>query len=176
MEEKKFAVKATDDKATAEVKATAAGAADEKETSKPVVEEPAMSTPEKKPAKRAAAKAGAPEAKAAKAPAPKAEKKPAAKKPSSSKKAQPAAQEPQKKPAAKRAVAKKVSQPAAQVVIQYQEKEVAAKDILEKAKSAFAESNPGVEIKTIDIYVKPEENAAYFVVNGMAPEDNKIDL
>ena len=32
------------------------------------------------------------------------------------------------------------------------------------------------DIKTIEIYVKPEENAAYYVVNGVGADDYKIEL
>ena len=43
-----------------------------------------------------------------------------------------------------------------------------------EATKAFKKGNRGVDIKTIKVYVKPEENAAYYVVN----EDlgGKIDL
>ena len=32
------------------------------------------------------------------------------------------------------------------------------------------------DIKTIEIYVKPEESAAYYVVNGVGADDYKIEL
>ena len=40
--------------------------------------------------------------------------------------------------------------------------------------AAFAAANEGVEIKSIELYVKPEDHAAYYVVNGS--ENGKIDL
>ena len=39
------------------------------------------------------------------------------------------------------------------------------KDVLEAAKKAYAASNKAA-IKDITLYVKPEDNAAYYVVNG----------
>lgn len=84
-------------------------------------------------------------------------------------------EEPAKKPAVKKAPAKK-AEPAATVTIQFNNRDVAAKDVLEAAKKAYMEANPDGEIKTIDIYVKPEENVAYYVVNGEGSGDYKIQL
>ena len=79
----------------------------------------------------------APKTEAVKAEAPKAEKAPA------------------KKPAARKAPAKKAAAPAAPVVtltVQY----------MVEAVKAQVEA----EIKTLDLYAKPEEAAVYYVVNG----------
>lgn len=84
-------------------------------------------------------------------------------------------EEPAKKPAVKKAPVKK-AEPAATVTIQFNNRDVAAKDVLEAAKKAYMEANPDGEIKTIDIYVKPEENVAYYVVNGEGSGDYKIQL
>ena len=62
------------------------------------------------------------------------------------------------------------------MTIQFNNRDVAAKDVLEAAKKAYMEANPDGEIKTIDIYVKPEENVAYYVVNGEGSGDYKIQL
>ena len=45
-----------------------------------------------------------------------------------------------------------------------------------KKVAAFTEANPDVEIKTMDIYVKPEEGVAYYAVNGQGSGDYKITL
>ena len=67
---------------------------------------------------------------------------------------------------AKKTVAKAVKkEAAANVVLQFAGKEVAMKDVLEAAKKAYAASNKAA-IKDITLYVKPEDNAAYYVVNG----------
>ena len=79
---------------------------------------------------------------------------------------------PKKETAAKKALAKKAEKETeAAVVIQYAGKEIAAKEILERAKIAFADANPGVKIETIVLYVKPEEDVAYYVVNGIGNDD-----
>ena len=84
---------------------------------------------------------------------------------------------PKKETAAKKAPAKKAEKETeAAVVIQYAGKEIAAKEILERAKIAFADANPGVKIETIVLYVKPEEDVAYYVVNGIGNDDFKIEL
>ena len=125
-------------------------------------------------AKAAAAKAEAPKAAApvGKAEAPKAAA-PAAKaapKAAAEKTAAP------KKETVKKAPAAKKAEPAAKVVIEYAGKSVVAKDVLDAATKAYTESHKGVEIKNIDIYVKPEENVAYYVVNGEGSDDFKVEL
>ena len=42
--------------------------------------------------------------------------------------------------------------------------------------AAFTEANPDAEIKTMDVYVKPEEGVAYYAVNGEGSGDYKIEL
>ena len=71
---------------------------------------------------------------------------------------------PAKKPAAKRAPAKKAAAPAAPVVnltVQYLGKEMTQQAMVEAVKAQVQE-----EIKTLELYVKPEDNAVYYVVNG----------
>ena len=41
---------------------------------------------------------------------------------------------------------------------------------------AYEEAHKGAEIKTIEVYVKPEENVAYYVVNGEGSDDYKVTL
>ncbi len=68
--------------------------------------------------------------------------------------------------AAKKTVKKAASKVAkAEVVIQFAGRDIAAKDVLEVAKKDFAEKNSAA-LKEITLYVKPEENAAYYVANG----------
>ena len=49
------------------------------------------------------------------------------------------------------------------------------KAVVEKAIAAFKENNK-TPIETIDVYVKPEENVAYYVINGEGSDDYKIEL
>jgi len=99
---------------------------------------------EKKPAKKAAA--------------PKAEKKAAEKKPAAKKTAE-------KKPATKSAKA-----PAVKAVVEYRGVQVSLDDIIAAIKANWK----GEAIKTLEVYVKPEDAAAYYVVNGA--ESGKVSL
>jgi len=62
------------------------------------------------------------------------------------------------------------------VVVEYDGKQINSKDIIAAAKKAFTKSNKGVVIKTLDIYVQPEENVAYYVVNGHGSEEYQVSL
>ena len=100
----------------------------------------------------------------AKAEAPKAE----------TKKAEEPKKETAKKAPAKRTAAKDIK---TSVVVQFAGKEVAEKDLVAAVKKAYTKKGNKVgDIKTIEIYVKPEESAAYYVVNGVGADDYKIEL
>ncbi len=59
--------------------------------------------------------------------------------------------------------------------VEFSGKQISTAEIADKVREAYkAEGNKAV-IKSIEIYVKPEENAAYYVVNGDA-QGKKIDL
>lgn len=52
--------------------------------------------------------------------------------------------------------------------IQYGDKEIAAKDVTERIQEIWAtemENDPG-DLRELQVYIKPEEDAAYFVING----------
>lgn len=89
----------------------------------------------------------------------------------------PKAEEPKKetkKAPAKRAAAKDIK---TSVVVQFAGKEVTEKELIAAVKKAYTKKGNKVgDIKTIEIYVKPEENAAYYVVNGVGADDYKIAL
>ncbi len=149
-----------DEKVIAEVKA---------EEVKPVVAE-------KKVAKKAVAKKPVEKAEKAvaekKAPAKKAEKveKPVAEKKASAKKAVKA-----EKPAAeKKAPAKKAAKTVAAkatVFVQFAGKSFSQDELVKIAQDVWQyDMNMKAEdFKTVEIYVKPEDNTAYFVVNGEFP-------
>ena len=135
--------------------------------------------------KKAEVKAEAPKAEkketkvAAKKPA---AKKPAAKKPAAAKKAEPkkATVKKETKPAAKKATAakkpatKKAAAPKEDVktniVLQYGDRAVSYADLVQNAKNKFQYDMGGdaEAVKKINLYVKPEENKVYFVM------DNKV--
>jgi hypothetical protein len=60
------------------------------------------------------------------------------------------------------------------VFVQYGEKEVKVAEIVDAAKAAFKEANGRKAIKTVEVYVKPEESAAYYVINSEFT--GKVDL
>lgn len=91
-----------------------------------------------------------------------AEKKPVAK--AASAKAA-AAKTVEKKPAAKKPVAKKEMK--VNAYVEFFGKQVEEKTIIADVKKAWTKSGKKVgDIKTMDLYIKPEENAAYYVING----------
>lgn len=58
------------------------------------------------------------------------------------------------------------AEPAEEMLLQFGENEVAIAAISEKVKNSYKESGSEAEIKDIKIYVKPEDNKAYYVING----------
>lgn len=75
----------------------------------------------------------------------------------------------EKKPAAKKAPAKKAASKAEvkkeNVVLQFAGKEIEIDSVIASAKADFKANNKGC-VRSINVYVKPEEDAAYYVVNG----------
>lgn len=70
-----------------------------------------------------------------------------------------------KKAAAKKAAPKK-EELKPEVFIQFQGQEAVVADVIEKAKKQFeAEGHRASSIKSIQVYLKPEEYAAYYVIN-----------
>lgn len=83
---------------------------------------------------------------------------------------------PKKKDASKGKEPSRKKEPKTAVVIEYMGSQINSKTILTDAAKAFSKANKGVEIKTLDLYVKPEEGVAYYVVNGLGSDDFKISL
>lgn len=69
-----------------------------------------------------------------------------------------------KKAPAKRTAAKK-AEPKTNVVLQYAGKEVVCADLLAKVDEIWASKNKTAAPKDVKVYVKPEENTAYYVIN-----------
>lgn len=74
------------------------------------------------------------------------------------------------KPAEKKAPAKKAAkaEAVAEVYVEYAGKQVNEKDMIENAKKTWVYETGKKEsdIKSISLYVKPEDGAVYFIVNG----------
>ena len=62
------------------------------------------------------------------------------------------------------------------VFVQYAGKEIVEKDVVAACKKAYADLATGEDLKTLEVYIKLEEGAAYFVANGVASENYKIEL
>lgn len=161
---------------TAEVKAVETVAPVAEKAAAPVAE---VKAAEPAAAKKAVAKKPATAKKTAakttvkKEAAPAAEKKTAVKKAAAPKKAAETTEAAPKKPRGRKPAVKEA---VSSVYIEYAGKQVVAKDVLEAAKKAYSEINKDAVIKTIEVYVKPEENAAYYVVNGEGSDQYKVLL
>ncbi len=81
-----------------------------------------------------------------------------------------------KKAAPKKKAAEKKAETETTVTIQFQGKDIVAAQLVEKAREAFAQANPDVQIATLDVYIKPEEGVAYYAVNGEGSAEDKIEL
>ena len=88
-----------------------------------------------------------------------------------------AAAKAEKKPAAKKASAKKAVTKAEvkkeNVILQFAGKEVEIDAVIASAKADFKANNKGC-LRSINVYVKPDENAAYYVVKGKTT--GKVEL
>lgn len=62
------------------------------------------------------------------------------------------------------------------VYVQFGGKEIVEKDVVAACKKAYADLATGEDLKTLEVYIKLEEGAAYYVANGVASEDYKIEL
>lgn len=133
---------ATTKKTATVSKAATEPAVKDTEAKKTVTEEVKAETAKKAPAKKAAAK------------------KPAAKKPAAKKTTT-------KKTATKTTTStKKVS---TELYVQFAGYEVSEEDLVNRVKEAWVnEGNKISTLKNINLYVKPEERKAYYVVNGSA--------
>lgn len=75
----------------------------------------------------------------------------------------------------KKAVAKK-EEIKLEVYVEYIGKQVSEKDMVENAKKSWAYDykKDESEIKSLSLYIKPEDNSVYYVVNGT--DDGRIDF
>ena len=72
--------------------------------------------------------------------------------------------------------AKKAVAPTTSVTIEYQGRQLSATSIVDQALSVYKEAHKNTIVDTLEVYVKPEENVAYYVVNGEGSDDFKIYL
>ena len=63
----------------------------------------------------------------------------------------------------------------ANLYVEFQGKKIETKEVLASAKKVWVEAGNKVkDLNTVDLYIKPEENAAYYVFNDT--ESGKIEL
>lgn len=62
------------------------------------------------------------------------------------------------------------------VIVEFGSKQISAKQVLEQAETNYINTHPDTEIQSIKLYIAPEKNAAYYVVNGEGSPDFKINL
>ena len=122
---------------------------------KPAVETKEVKAEETKTVKAAEAKAAKTTAKAAEAKTTETAKKAPAKKTTA------------RKTPAKRTTTKKAAVVTEEVYLQYAGKEFSSADLTAKVKEIWKEmGKKAADLKDIKVYVKPEENAAYYVINN----------
>lgn len=84
--------------------------------------------------------------------------------------------EEKKAPAKKRTTTRKAAVKSA-IYVQFAGKEFTESELLDAVKASYVSlGNKEEDIKTIEIYVKPEESAAYYVVNGEGSDEFKVEL
>lgn len=66
---------------------------------------------------------------------------------------------------AKKAVEAKPAAPEKKIILQYLGKEFDEAELTNKAIAQFHSDEAGTDVKKITLYLKPEENAAYYVIN-----------
>ena len=90
--------------------------------------------------------------------------------PAAVKEEKPASKTTRKASAKKAPAAKKTDAPKVSLTLQYLGKELTQEAMVEAVKAQWT----GADIKTLALYVKPEDNAVYYVVNGEST--GKIEL
>lgn len=82
----------------------------------------------------------------------------------------------EKETAARKPAARKTKAPEVEVFFQYAGGEISANKLLDQVKAVhFSEGQKVSELQTIQLYIKPEESAAYYIINGQA-DGKKIEL
>lgn len=80
-------------------------------------------------------------------------------------------------PKEKKTPAKKENTVKSEFYVQYAGKEYTEKELLAEVKKAYTKlGNKAADIKSVEIYLKPEESVAYYVINGQGSDEYKIVL
>lgn len=82
-------------------------------------------------------------------------------------------EKPSEKKTVKKRAARKTTAVESKVYIQFFGKQISSNDVLTSCEADY-KSNNKAAVKSIEVYVKPEDNTAYYVVNGET--EGKISL
>lgn len=86
------------------------------------------------------------------------------------------AEKAEKETAAKKSAARKTKAPEVEVFFQYAGGGISANRLLDQVKAIHVSEGQKVsELQSIQLYIKPEESAAYYIINGQA-DGKKIEL
>lgn len=84
---------------------------------------------------------------------------------------------PAKKAPVKKTTTTKTVEVKTSLYVQFAGKEFTECELAEAAKKSYeALGNKVSDIQTLELYVKPEESAAYYAVNGVGSDEFKIEL
>lgn len=125
--------------------------------------------------KKAAAKKAPAEKKTAAKKAPAEKKTTVAKKAPAEKKVAAAKAPAEKKTAAKKPAAKK-AEPVIKTILQVEGKDFDLSTVAVDALKKYKSTHKRKVVEEFVVYVKPEDNAAYYTVNGEGQDDFKVDL
>ena len=81
-----------------------------------------------------------------------------------------------KKPAAKKTAAKKTAAPEIKTILQFEGQDLDISSVVEKALKEYKSVHKRKVVKEFVVYIKPEENAAYYTVNGEGDDNFKVEL
>lgn len=81
-----------------------------------------------------------------------------------------------KKPAAKKPAVKKAAEPVIKTIVQANGKEIDVTTLAADLLKSYKSTHKRKAVSEFVVYVKPEENAAYYTVNGEGQEDFKQEL
>ncbi|WP_349948814.1 DUF6465 family protein [Lacrimispora sp. BS-2] len=83
---------------------------------------------------------------------------------------------PVKKSSAPKRTAAKKKDPEVSFFLEYSGKQIAAGEVLEAVKKDYLSKHEDAAVKTLEIYIKPEEDTAYYAVDGEGSDQYKIIL
>lgn len=78
--------------------------------------------------------------------------------------------------AAKAAAPAKKAEPVIKTILQFEGKDIDVSTVAVDALKAYKSGHKRKVVNEFIVYVKPEENAAYYTVNGEGGEDFKVEL